>query len=84
MWKLECGTLCPTVHPFVHTSLLVNVQCDESLVWFKASGSCYTISTGSSLGFLSDILSLPYVMEILQLWICRTGPFMHSRSSRLG
>lgn len=38
------------------TSLLANVHCNESLVWFKASGFCYTINTGSSLGWLSDIL----------------------------
>ena len=65
------------LHPFVHTSLLANVHCNESLVWFEASGFCYTINTGSSLGLLSDILLLPCVMEILQLWICRTSPFMH-------
>ena len=48
---------------------LANVHCSESLVWFKASGFCYTISTGSSLGFLSAILLLPWVVEILQLWL---------------
>jgi hypothetical protein len=30
---------------------------------------CYTINIGSSLGLLSDILLLPYVMGILQFWI---------------
>lgn len=49
-----CGSCvvsqCPTVHSFVHTSFLANVHCCESLVWFKASGFCYTINTGSLLG----------------------------------
>ena len=31
-------------------------------------------------GLLLDML-LPYVMEILQFWIFRTGPFVHSNSS---
>jgi hypothetical protein len=31
----------------------------------EASGFCYTISTGSSLGLLSDIPLLPFVMKIL-------------------
>ena len=42
--------------------------------WSGSSGFCYTINTGSSLGLLSDILLLPCVMEILQLWICRAVP----------
>ena len=67
--------VCPTVFPFAHTYLLANVHYSESLVWFQ--GFCYTINTGSSLGFLSDALLLPCVMEILQLWICRTGPAVH-------
>lgn len=33
----RCGscsvTVCPTVHPFVYTSLLASVHCNESLVW---------------------------------------------------
>ena len=32
-------------------------------------------ATLSIQGLLSAILVLPCVMEILQLWICRTGPF---------
>jgi hypothetical protein len=47
--KLQCVT---AGHPLVHTSLLANVHCSDSLVWFQASGFCYTINTGSSLGLL--------------------------------
>lgn len=35
----------------------------------------YAVSTGSSVGLLLDMLLLPSVMETLQLWIHRTGPF---------
>ena len=56
------------VKPFAQTVLLANVHCSESLVWFEASGFCYTINTGSSLGLLLDTLLSPCVMEILQLW----------------
>jgi hypothetical protein len=42
--------VCPMVYPFDHSSLLANVHCNESLVWYEASGFCYSISTGSSLG----------------------------------
>jgi hypothetical protein len=38
----------PTVYPFVHTSSLINVHCNESLVLFEASSFCYTINAGSS------------------------------------
>lgn len=38
--------------PFCHISLLANVHCNESLVWFEAFSFCCTISTGSSLGLL--------------------------------
>jgi hypothetical protein len=84
LWKLQHVTVCPTVYPFVHTSLLANFYCSESLVWLKASGFCYSIHTETSLGLLSDILLLPCVMEILQFGICRTSPFMHSNSSSMG
>jgi hypothetical protein len=46
----------------------MNGHCSASLVWFKGSGFCYTINTGSSLGLLLDILLLPRAMEILQLY----------------
>ena len=41
-------SLCAPSIPFVHISLLAKFHCNDSLVWFEASGSCYTISTGSS------------------------------------
>lgn len=42
-------------------------------------GLCYTISTESSLGCLSDTLLLPYVMEILYLWFYWTwAPGVHN------
>jgi hypothetical protein len=60
---------CSVSHctPFDHASLLANVHCGESLVWSEASGFCYTINAGSSIGFPSDILWLPCVVEILHL-----------------
>ena len=35
-------------HPFVHTALLANVHCNESLAWFEAFGFCYINSVGFS------------------------------------
>jgi hypothetical protein len=55
--------------PFCQNSFSCT-HCHESLVWFEASGFCY--NTGSSLGLLSDAVLLPCVMELLQLWVCRT------------
>ena len=52
-WELQCITVCYTVNPFAHIDSLANVHCNESLVWFKVSGFCYTINTGFSLGLLS-------------------------------
>jgi hypothetical protein len=40
------AAVCPTVYPFVHTALLADVHYNESLVWFEASGFCYTLNTG--------------------------------------
>lgn len=79
-----CVPECHTVYLFVHTAWLADVHCNESLVWFEASGFCYTINTGSLLGLLSDILLLPCVMELLCLWTCRMGPFTCSSSSQMG
>lgn len=45
--------------------------------WFKVFGFCDTLNVESSLELLTVILLLPCVMEILQLWISRTGPFTH-------
>ena len=68
----------------VYTSLLAHVHSNNSLVWFKASGFCYPIKTGCSLGLLLDILLLPCVMGILYFWICRARRFMHTISSSVG
>lgn len=63
-------TQCHSEHPLVHTSFPANLHCKES-------GLCHTIDTGPSLGIsLLDNLLLFCVMEILQLWIWRTSPFM--------
>jgi hypothetical protein len=77
-----CHGVCPTVCPSIHTSLVECVHCSESLVWLEASGFGYSISTGPSPGLFSVILSLPCVMEILQLWIIRTGSFTHLSHSQ--
>ena len=71
-------TLCYIVYPFVHTSFLKNVHCNESLVWFEASGFCYTMSPGSSRGLLLEFLPLPQAMEILLLKISLSrAPAVH-------
>ena len=57
------AVLCPTVYPFPHTSLLVNVHCNDLFVWYKASGFCYSVNTGTPMGFFMDLL--PCVIEIL-------------------
>jgi hypothetical protein len=38
-WKLWCATVVPITHPFVHTSLLANVYCNDSMVWHEVSAS---------------------------------------------
>jgi hypothetical protein len=50
------ASACHTV-PFAQTVLLANAHCNESLVWFKASGCCYTINTGPLPRLLTDTLS---------------------------
>lgn len=47
-----------TVHYLVHFPLLSSTHCKESLLWFEASGFCFSINTGPSLGILLDILLL--------------------------
>jgi hypothetical protein len=74
----------PTVYPFIHTSLLANVRCSECLIWFEASGFCYTINPGTSVGLLLTILLLPCVTELLELCIYRTGFFACSSGSLVG
>jgi len=62
--------------PFVHTSLLAMSHWSGSRSLAPA-----TLSILDPLGDFSDILLLPCVMEVLQLWICRTCPFMSSSRS---
>jgi hypothetical protein len=54
--NLNCGSCsvsqCVPRIPFVYTSSLANVHCNESLVWYECSGFCYSINTGTSVGFL--------------------------------
>lgn len=68
----------------IHFYILVLIA-KKSLVWFKALGFCYIIDTGPSLGLFLDILLRPYIVEILQLWVCRSispptpTPTMHQQ-----
>jgi hypothetical protein len=75
--------VCSTVDPFVYTSSLANVHCNESLVWFEVSGFYDTINIESSLGLLLVHLLLLCIMEILQIWNNRTGPFTHPNCSQM-
>lgn len=75
LWKLWCVLVCPTVYSSVHASSLAKVHCNEPLVWFEASVFSDTIKIGFSPRLLLVILLLSCVMEILQLWVYRTGPF---------
>lgn len=43
-----CHSVSTAYIHFVHT-LLANVHCNESLVWYKASGFCYSVDIGTSL-----------------------------------
>jgi hypothetical protein len=66
---------CPTVYSFVQTSLLARSQWSGLRPLASVTLSILDPHQDSSL------LLLPCIMEILQLWICRTGPFMHPCSS---
>jgi hypothetical protein len=51
------------------------------LVWFKASGFCHTNNIGFTLQVCLVILLSSHVMEMLQAWISKIGPFTDSNSS---
>ena len=68
-------------YPYIFTCKCV---LQKVIVWFKASGFYYTVDAGPSLGLFLDSLLLPCVMEILQLWVCRTDPFMYSSILLMG
>ena len=74
MWKLHYITVCLSVCPSVHTPSLANVYCIESLDWLEVTPSVLDPHWDSS-----QFLLLSCVMEILQLWISRTGPFRVSQ-----
>jgi hypothetical protein len=70
-----CVTVCYTVYSLVYTSLLANIHCSESLVWFKASSFYYTLNIRSSLD--SSQLSLCHGDPAAL--ICGFSPFTYSR-----
>lgn len=64
-WKLQGVTVSHSI-PFDHIFILTNVYCNESLAWFKDSGFCYTINSGSSLGLYAGIPSMAtYAMVVI-------------------
>ena len=51
-------------------NLLESVHCKEFLARFRASGFCYIINAGASLGLFLDIILLSgAISKILLLWI---------------
>lgn len=69
--------LCHTVHPFVQTVFLTNGHCNESLIWFEASGLLLHYQ-------YSNLTETPRITEILQLRFFKTTPFTHSSSPQVG
>jgi len=75
------------VYLFVHTSLLANVHCIKSLVWFEVSGFYYTFNThGTPLSY--PVVTLchrdPAVL-VLQDWPFRAlGQFIDGVDIRVG
>ena len=57
-----------------HTSSLVNVRYNESLLWFEIFGFCDTINIGSSLGLLLVILSCPVSWRSCKFQTARLAP----------
>lgn len=75
----QCDTQCTLL-----STLLANAHRSGSLMWFQASGFCYTINPGSSWDLLLVILLLPCGLELLQLWICRAAPLTCSSTLYMG
>ena len=52
--KSHCGSCSVSQCVLLYNRLSprANVHCNESLVWFEASGFCYTINSESPLGLL--------------------------------
>lgn len=64
------GEICDATQWVTHyKSSLVIILCNESLVWLQVSDFCCMFYDGPSLGLRLDILLLPCVTEIPQLWI---------------
>lgn len=73
------AAVCQCAPQYVPLSTHLHLQmfmASESLVCFEASGFRDIINIGSSPGLFPVILLVPYVMEILQLWI--SWPFRES------
>lgn len=62
--------MCHAVHPLAQTALLVNVHCNESLVWLEP----FVVNTRSSPGLRLGSLLLLGVMEILWFMVLQNGP----------
>ena len=84
--KFHCGytTLCPTVYPFVHTSLLAVVHCNNLLVRYEASGYSYEYWNliGTPLRHPSNfgsVGSAPSCTPAVYWWgRCWSGPIQNS------
>lgn len=61
--------------PFAQTALLANVDSNESLAWFQASGFCYTIKTGTTLVLLLVSHCYPVPWRSCSFWFCRDSAF---------
>jgi hypothetical protein len=80
VWGLQCVMVCHTLYNFLSKHLYLQIfiaMCHWSGLRPLASAILSILDPhGDPLNLL-----LSCVMEILQLWICRTGPFMCSSSS---
>ena len=64
LWK--CGvSQCVPQYTFCPYFFACKCHCNDPLVWYEASGFCYSINAGTSLGLLSDRLLLT---------LCHGGP----------
>jgi hypothetical protein len=84
----QCGSYSMSQHVLQYIPLSTHRHCKCSLqltiglvqdLWVF----CDTINIGSSLGLLLIILLLSCVIEILQLWISRTGLVTSPNSSQM-
>lgn len=66
-----------TVNPLVYAALHLEVSIEV----IHMACFCYTLDAEPPLERLLDSLLLPCVMQILQLWAFRSGPFTCARIS---